>query len=804
MMKVEQVGDRRCWDLLPCIVMVIGPDGAASQVNRAYSTLTGVACEAALEKGWMTALESASQAEILQALAQRHDFTLQLRMLRVDGQMGWIGCTAHWQADAGSFVCVLHDVSPEGLAALSARAKAEQLRLLADNLPVLIAYYSAVDFKCLFANKQYAQTFGFDVRSIVGNTVEKVIGEAAAQQIRPYVEQAIRERKAVSYERQLPATASGGPRWIEVNLVPHHDAEGAVVAAYVLITDISKHRRAEQAMRESEDRLAKFMQASAEGILFHQDGVIMDANPSACDLMGCTLQDLLGRNTLEFIAPDQVQKTSEVLTFESEASCESVLLRGDGTRIPVELIVRSMIRNGERVRMTIARDIRDRLAAQARIHRLAHHDSLTGLFNRATFIERLQRMMTTARVSDAQAALLFIDLDHFKRVNDSLGHLAGDQLLQTVAARITDCLRARDIVARFGGDEFLVLLTGSAERGSIEEVAQKLHVSIEAPLVVDGRVISISPSIGIALYPQDGHTPSELIKHADAAMYLAKARGRANYQFFNRGMADAAYAALVLEGQLAEAVALDEFVLHFQPQVRADDGVVVGLEALIRWKNPQHGLLLPDEFIPLAEQRRWMILAIGGWTLREAVRCAARWQQGQLAGVPVAVNLSTLQFQADGFVEGVAEVLRQEGLDGSLLEFELTERMLMSDLPQVKNTLSRLRALGIHISVDDFGTGYTSLSHLKELPIDKMKIDSSFVRDLPAESDSVAIAKAIIQMGRSLGITVVAEGVETEVQRDFLAEQGCDELQGFAISQPMKYEALEAWTAEYIIQISLW
>jgi diguanylate cyclase (GGDEF)-like protein len=439
--------------------------------------------------------------------------------------------------------------------------------------------------------------------------------------------------------------------------------------------------------------------------------------------------------------------------------------------------------------------MRDRELARTRIHHLAHHDALTGLPNRTAFIEHLEQLTHPESEHHAPLALLFIDLDHFKRVNDSLGHLAGDRLLQTVALRITACLRATDLVARFGGDEFLVLLTDASERGAVEDVARKLLAAIEAPFDAEGRPISVSPSVGVALYPEHGLSPSELIKHADAAMYLAKARGRANVQFFDPGTASAAYSALVLEGELAEGLARGEFVLHFQPQLRARDGAFVGSEALIRWRHPRRGLLLPDEFIPIAEQRRLM-LPIGRWALHEAARCAQSWTGGVLDGAPVAVNLSSMQFQSSNFVETVQQVLRDTGLAGERLELELTERMLMSDLVQVKETLLRLKALGIRISVDDFGTGYSSLGHLKELPIDKMKIDRSFVSDLPAERDSAAIATAIIQMGRSLGITVIAEGVENQAQRDFLAAAGCDELQGNAVGVAMPSEALVRWVGE--------
>ena len=692
-------------------------------------------------------------------------------------------------------------------AAPSAEPPAELLRLLADNVPVLIAYYRAEDFCCLFANQQYASAFGHDTQSIIGCSLASIVGDEALRHIQPHIDAMLRGRRDVAYERTLQG-ANGRTRWVAVDLLPHLADEAAdaapgtvpeVVGAFVLIADITRHRVAEQALRESEERLAKFMQASAEGIVFHQGGFVTDANPPICELIGYTLEEMLGRKTLEFIAPDQVARVAAVMVSGQETAYESALIHKNGSRIAVEFIVRTMVRHGQHMRMTIVRDIRDRQAAQARIHHLAHHDALTGLPNRVSFMECVERAMLATAKTHAPMALLFIDLDHFKRVNDSLGHLVGDTLLRTVAARITACLRATDVVARFGGDEFVVLLAGLAHDGQhaaqAEEVARKLLECIALPLVAEGRPLSVTPSLGIALYPGHGSTAEELVKHADSAMYRAKARGRATVQFFDHSIASSAYDALVMEGQLAQALERGEFELYFQPQVSAADGRLVGAEALIRWHHPEQGLLSADAFIPNAEQRPLM-LPIGQWVLTEALRCVLRWQAMGLSVAPVAVNLSSVQFQSPGFVEAVAQALPPGGVGDGWLELELTERMLMDDVGAVKERLDRLRAMGLHIAVDDFGTGYSSLGHLKELPIDKLKIDRSFVHDLPGNRDSAAITCAIIQMSRSLGLTVVAEGVETEAQRAFLAEQGCHELQGLLISPPLPQAEFEAWVRQ--------
>jgi diguanylate cyclase (GGDEF)-like protein/PAS domain S-box-containing protein len=564
--------------------------------------------------------------------------------------------------------------------------------------------------------------------------------------------------------------------------VPHLAEDGRVVAAFVLINDITRHREAERAMRESEDRLAKFMQASVEGIVFHRDGVITDANPPLLALVGHTLDEIIGRKNLEFIAPDHVPKVLEIMAASAETAYESVLLHKDGTRIPVEFIVRTIERGGERLRMTIVRDSRDREAARSHIYHLAHHDPLTGLLTRMAFMERLELLMASGRAGVAEVALLFIDLDQFKRVNDSLGHLAGDVLLQTLAQRLRQLLRASDLVARFGGDEFLVLLPGALPLADVQEVARKVLSSFAAPLLLEGRPMSVTPSVGIALYPLHATTPTELVRCADAAMYVAKQEGRATQRCYDPELGQRALAALELESQLTQAVERGEFVLHYQPQVRARDGALVGAEALIRWQHPTRGLVEPDDFIPVAEQQR-LIVPIGQWVLREAARAARRWREAGRA-LPVSVNVSSLQFRDADFGATVARVLREEGVGGEWLELEVTERMLMEDLDAVAATLADLKALGVRIAIDDFGTGYSSLGRLNRLPIDRIKIDRSFVHGLPEDSGHAAIAKAIVTLAQSLGLATIAEGVETPAQRDFLIALGCQELQGQLFGSP--------------------
>ena len=671
------------------------------------------------------------------------------------------------------------------------RAEVAQFQRVCNAVPVAIAYYERAGNTCRYANQGYAEMFGFDQESILGHTVAEVIGSEAAQAIQPKVDQVLSDLRSSHYERQIPLS-DGSARSIEVHLLPHVDETGLAIGAFVLISDITRHRQSEAASRQSEERLAKFMQASAEGIVFHKGGFITDINPPVSALLGYRPEQMLGRSTLDFIAPDQRARVTEVITAGQEIGYDSAVLHADGSTLPVEFIVRTMHYQGETLRMTIVRDIRDRVEAQARIHHLAHHDALTGLPNRGAFIERANVLLAQAQASGQRPAMLFVDLDHFKRVNDSLGHPAGDKLLQTVAERIIGTVREADLVARFGGDEFVLLMAGAASEAAVAEVAAKLVAAIGAPLRVEGASISVTPSIGVAQFPEHGQSAAELIKHADTAMYRAKARGRAGFEFFRPAMAEQARAELAMESRLTQAVQGHEFVLHYQPQLRLGTGELVGIEALVRWQHPELGLLLPDQFIPLAEARR-VILPMGEWVLATALRQAVHWHQTGQARVPVAVNLSALQFQAQDFVATIEQALSRAGASGDMLELELTERMLMDDLAAVQTVLLYLRGLGVRLAVDDFGTGYTSLKHLKDLSIDRLKIDRCFVQGLPGDAGSAAIAAAIVQMGHGLGLEVLAEGVETAAQRAYLLALGCDAQQGLLEGEAMTAERLQLW-----------
>ena len=668
------------------------------------------------------------------------------------------------------------------------RASDGLLRSLADNLPAAIAYFERVSLHCLFANRQYADSNGWTVDSIVGKTVREVIGEDAWHLIEPHVTRAVAGER-VQYVRPL-ILPSGEERHVEVDLVPHFGADGGQVGAFVLITDITRHVKAERAMRDGEDRMRKFASATTEGIFFHTNGILTDVNDALLAITGYTREEMIRHNTLEFVPEDEHQRITDYIRSGSEFLYECDILHRDGRRVPVEMIGKTVHKGEETMRLGVLRDISERKRAQAHIEYLARHDVLTGLPNRSFLSERLEGMLALARRHDAAVALLFIDLDNFKTVNDSLGHQAGDELLKETARRIKAALRDADIVARLGGDEFLVALADLGAPGDATRVATKLLAAISAPFNLEGRQFYITPSIGISLYPRDGSAVDELIRNADAAMYRAKENGRNNFQFYAPSLSGGAAATLAKEAALREATQRGEFVIHYQPQFSFAEESLTGIEALVRWNHPQHVRVAPHEFVPFAEARG-MIIPIGRWVLKEACRQVRAWQKAGYVTAPMGVNISALQFRRDALVGEVAQILNETDLPARELELELTESCLMDDAA-VADKLQALRRLGVKIAVDDFGTGYSSLSYLKRYPIDKLKIDRSFVMGLGQIDDDAAIVTAIIRLGKALKLSVLAEGVENAAQLAFLKAEGCDELQGFLCGRPLPADEFAA------------
>ncbi|HEY7674905.1 MAG TPA: EAL domain-containing protein [Burkholderiales bacterium] len=441
------------------------------------------------------------------------------------------------------------------------------------------------------------------------------------------------------------------------------------------------------------------------------------------------------------------------------------------------------------LRQRLRRSNEELRSALGAIRQVATHDSLTGLPNRVLFNEELQHALARLERHHRPVALFVLDLDRFKVVNDTLGHQFGDRVLQETAKRLLACVRESDILARLGGDEFVVLVEEFGEHSNLADVARKLLASVSGLTEIDGREVGLSVSIGICAAPEDGRDPKTLFANADIAMYRAKEMGRNNYCFFSAELHTYTMEKLALEAGLRHGLERGEFRIHYQPKIDIGTGRITGVEALLRWQHPEHGLLGPDKFIPLAEASG-LIVPIGLWVLREACSRTKAWQNAGLPRFTVAVNLSPSQFRQEDLVPRVAEILKSTGLDPEWLELEITESVVMQDPDQVVAKLEAVRRMGVRIAIDDFGTGYSSLGYLKRFPINSLKVDRAFVRDLPHSSDDIAITRAVIAMAHSLDMNVIAEGVELKEQFDALRKEGCDEYQGYLCRPPLTEDDL--------------
>ncbi len=545
---------------------------------------------------------------------------------------------------------------------------------------------------------------------------------------------------------------------------------------------VMDHHLALQAERES-DRLRDLADSTMEGILIHRGGRVLDANAAFCALVEVPLAVLRTQETaalfrLPFGAAAPWAATDPEDTCERQ---EIEVKAAGGSTLPVEVLSRTIAYRGEPAQVLAVRDIRERRAAETRIRHLAHHDGLTGLANRTLFGEQFALALRLSQRSGNQVAVLCLDLDRFKAVNDTLGHAAGDRLLQQVAERLREVTRTSDTVARVGGDEFIVLQTELDQPQSASVLAIRLMEALCMPFTLDGMPASIGASIGIALYPQDGAGSEELLRNADVALYRAKAQGRGVHCFYEPAMDLAQRERRELERDLRQAIPAGELAMHYQPLVACDDsGVVSGFEALLRWTHPQRGSIPPAMFIPLAEETG-LIVPLGLWVLEMACKQATAWPMA----CRVAVNVSPAQFRAGNLPDQVADILRRTGLAPHRLELEVTEGLLIKDADQALASLQALKALGVGIALDDFGTGYSSLGYLHRFPFNRLKIDRSFVQLLGQDEGTHAIIEAILAMARSLHLQVTAEGVETMQQLAALQAQGCGTVQGYLLGRPM-------------------
>jgi diguanylate cyclase (GGDEF)-like protein/PAS domain S-box-containing protein len=675
---------------------------------------------------------------------------------------------------------IIHDITERKRAEKALQQSEEKYRVIFDYAPVGI-YQSTRDGRLVTANETLARMLGYDsVDELLTKNLEQDIYLDSRQRdelIRRFEPYAYANNVELQWKRK-----DGTAIWVQLNAHGVRSSHGSLFFEG-FVYDVTERKQVEELLRKQ----AAAITASMDGIgILNERLEFTYVNDSLARLFGYPDHNsLIGNSLCDLYEPqEQVRIITSIIPLVEQRGRwrgEASGLRRDGVNFPQEISLTSIGGGGM---VCVVRDITERTYAEEQIKHLAYHDALTNLPNRLLFKDRLTVALSHAHREDARLAVLFLDLDRFKVINDSLGHNIGDQLLQAVAARVQACVRESDTVARLGGDEFTVLLPRLHRSDDAGPVASKIIEAVRYPFHIEGREFFITTSIGISLFPEDGTDAESLIKNADTAMYQAKEVGRDNYQLFNALVNANALQRIALEHGLRKAMTSDEFAVHYQPIYDLQTGETTGMEALLRWTHPQMGAIPPATFIPLAEATGMMI-PIGGWALREACRQTKAWHDAGHHELTLAVNLSVTQLQQVDLVDRVRTILAETGFAAGSLELEITESSAMQSPETSIRTLFELKKLGIRISLDDFGTGHSSLSYLKRFPIDTLKIDQSFVHDITSDPDTAAIVTAIIAMAHSLRLKVIAEGVEYPEQEEFLRRHGCDQMQGYLRTPPI-------------------
>jgi diguanylate cyclase (GGDEF)-like protein/PAS domain S-box-containing protein len=666
-------------------------------------------------------------------------------------------------------------------------------RALLDAIPNPV-YFKDGEGRYRVYNRAFDELFGGG-QDWIGKTVSDLFDAGIA---RDHIERerALLERPAsTTYEMMVP-TAQGDTRQLLHNKVSFVDQRGEVAGLIGVITDVTRYKETERALEVSEARFRVLTESSLDLIsVVDADGRILYQSPALRHLLGYEPSETVDKDVAELVHRDDLEHVRAAFrrVIEKRQSSEAVEFRvrhRDGMWRTFESLGTNCLANPHIHGVVFnSRDVTDRKVIQQRIQHLAYHDNLTGLPNRSLLQDRLAHSIARADRSNKRVAVLFIDLDNFKNINDTLGHDVGDELLRQVSRRLSECVRLEDTIARQGGDEFIVLIDSLEDGRGASVVAQKVLNTLRQPFMLGGGEQHVSGSVGIALFPEDGRDPQTLMKNADTAMFHGKGLGKNTYQYFTAQMNIAVKRRMTLESALRRAVMQKDFVLHYQPQIDLESGEIIAVEALVRWQTEDSGMVMPGDFIPLAEETG-LINEIGEWVLREGCRQARAWQEMGLPKRRMAINLSARQFSDRGFLDMVTRVLSQTGLEASCLELEITESQVMRQTEGMIMLLGKLSEMGVQLAIDDFGTGYSSLSYLKRLPIQKLKIDQSFVRDITVDPNDTAIVVAIINMAKSLDLETIAEGVETAGQLALLRSKGCRMGQGFYFSPPVKAEAL--------------
>jgi diguanylate cyclase (GGDEF)-like protein/PAS domain S-box-containing protein len=643
-------------------------------------------------------------------------------------------------------------------------------------------------------NVQAEKQFGYRRDELVGQKVKNIIPEGFAERLIADGTRSAAEALAqqIGTGIELNGRRKDGSEFpIEIMLSPLESAEGILVTA--AIRDISVRKAAEEHLAQMEGRYRGLLEAAPDAmVVVDQSGEIVLLNVQAekhfgyrrDELIGQKVKNIIPKGFAERLISDALRSAEDALAQQIGTGIELNGRRKDGSEFPIEIML-SPLEGAEGVLVTAAiRDITTRRKAEALMIHSSEHDFLTGLPNRTLLSDRVNQAIRMAIRHKRKVAVLFLDLDGFKHINDSLGHPTGDKLLQSVGNRLVDCVRGSDTVSRQGGDEFVVLLSEEEDSEDASITAKRMLRAVAEAHFIDQHDLHITCSVGVSLYPDDGLNAETLIKNADTAMYQAKENGRQTYQYFKPAMNVRAVERQSLEESLRRALERQEFVVHYQPKVNLKTGRISGAEALLRWTHPTRGPVPPGQFIPVAEDCG-LILPIGTWVLRQACQQAQAWVDAGLPLGTMAVNISAMQLRNESFLEGVFAILQDTRLDPRLLELELTESVLMKHAESTASILTALRERGVQVAVDDFGTGYSSLSYLRKFPIDALKIDQSFVGQITTVPDETIIVKAVIGLGRSLKLRVVAEGVETQEQLAFLQAHQCDEAQGYYFSRPV-------------------
>ncbi len=699
----------------------------------------------------------------------------------------------------GVFV-LMHDVHGLKQAQEALRASESELRLIMDNVPARVAYVDC-EYRLRFVNRHNEEWLRVPRHELAGRSLVEAMGERRSRQLAPMLQRVL-DGEVVSAEALL-AQPHGDDRWEAVHFAPNRDAAGAVLGIYAVHTDIHDQKMNEDALRRANRTLSSHISNTPLAVLeWDRDSRLVRWSPQAEHIFGWRADEVLGMaidaNPLVHDADrETIVQILAKLTGGEQPRATGLTRnhRKDGGTIWCEWYYSCLQDDDGRTEsiLSFVQDVSARIRAEERLQYLATRDTLTGLPNRLLLHERLAQAIAKAKRSGHRVGVLFIDLDRFKNVNDTLGHRIGDELLKLVTQALAESLRETDLLARLGGDEFMVIVEDVDRTESLGRVAQKLLDAVAQPFMVEEHDIFVTSSIGISVYPDDSDDPDELLKHADVAMYRSKELGRNTFQFLDADLAARRTRQHTLETALRAAIKSGRLSLHYQPILEVGSRRIVGAEALLRWDDPEHGSVPPRVFVPLAEESG-LIHALGEWVVREAARQCAAWRRAGLA-LDVSINLSARQFYREDLPRLIADIVRGEDCLPAWLELEVTETSLLHDVDAMRKLLQELRNEGFAVAIDDFGTGYSSLTHLKHFPIDTLKIDISFIADIETDPGDAAITEAIIGLARGLGLTVVAEGVETDRQLAFLAEHGCHLFQGYWAARPLPAAQLQAFAA---------